>query len=142
MSEPQIHPENNDNQSVISEEDNEEDVDVFGHVEEMYWYFDFSEKFPILTKILESTWFSVLVNLLTIYALFGDDVRIIAFDKRADDAFDIITIICIVKNLSKVDYLFSRNINGKFSKKWLFQFLFFLVGYNINSFIDSWYNNF
>jgi hypothetical protein len=36
MSEPQIHPENNDNQSVISEEDNEEDIDVFGHVDEMY----------------------------------------------------------------------------------------------------------
>lgn len=40
----------------------------------------------------------MIVNILTIYALFGDDVRITAFDKRADDAFDVITIICIVNN--------------------------------------------
>ena len=56
----------------------------------------FSDKFPLLTSILDSSWFQILVNLLTIYALFGDDIRIIAFDKRADDGFDVITIICMV----------------------------------------------
>lgn len=45
---------------------------------------------------MDNTVFQILVNILTLYALFGDDIRIIAFDKRADDVFDAITIICLV----------------------------------------------
>ncbi|CAK94539.1 unnamed protein product (macronuclear) [Paramecium tetraurelia] len=104
MSEAQVNPEV-DNQSVISEDSNNEDVDVFGQDQEI-------DKFPLLTSILDSSWSQILVNLLTIYALFGDDIRIIAFDKRADDGFDVITIICmiifsieiIIASLVRTDY--------------------------------------
>jgi hypothetical protein len=53
---------------------------------------------------------------MTIYALFGADVRTIAFDKRADDYFDVITIICIVNSFSKIDNIHIRNNNSQFSK--------------------------
>jgi hypothetical protein len=53
---------------------------------------------------------------MTIYALFGADVRTIAFDKRADDYFDVITIICIVSSFSNIDNIHIRNNNSQFSK--------------------------
>ena len=33
---------------------------------------------------------------ITIYALFGDDVRTLAFTKNADDVFYVITIVCML----------------------------------------------
>lgn len=50
----------------------------------------------ILKKILENKYFQIFINVLTIYALWGDDIRILAFDQEADIAFDILTIICLV----------------------------------------------
>ena len=80
-------------------------------------HYEFSDKFPLLTSILDNTWFQVLVNFLTIYALFGDDIRIIAFDKRADDGFDVITIICMVNKFNILDNIFNRNYHCKHCKK-------------------------
>ena len=57
---------------------------------------------------------------MTIYALFGADVRTIAFDKRADDYFDVITIICIVNIASYLDNIYIRNNNSEFSKARVF----------------------
>lgn len=54
------------------------------------------DKFPFLKAILDNTFFSVLVNLLTLFALFGDDIRRACFDKTADNGFDGITIVCMV----------------------------------------------
>lgn len=45
---------------------------------------------------LENNVFQGFVTLLTIYALFGDDIRIMAFDNDADLGFDVINIICLV----------------------------------------------
>jgi hypothetical protein len=39
----------------------------------------------------------VFVTLLTVYALFGDDIRVMAFSKEADIGFDAMNIICLVK---------------------------------------------
>lgn len=50
----------------------------------------------MLYAILESTVFNVFITLLTIYALFGDDVRVLAFNKNADLTFDIINIVALV----------------------------------------------
>jgi hypothetical protein len=56
-----------------------------------------------------------IVTLLTIFALFGDDIRVMATNKSADTGFDVMTIICLVifsleifmSILCKKDYLFS-----------------------------------
>ena len=37
----------------------------------------------------------MFVTLLTIYALFGDDTRVIAFKKESDPNFDILGLICL-----------------------------------------------
>lgn len=36
------------------------------------------------------------MTLLTIYALFGDDIRLIATDKTADSGFYFVTSLCLV----------------------------------------------
>lgn len=51
---------------------------------------------------------------LTIYALFGDDIRLLAFTKSADDAFYTFTCVCIaffvfelvIASIAKDDYIF------------------------------------
>jgi hypothetical protein len=50
----------------------EKEVDVF-EVE------DEKSKFPCINSILENNVFSICINLLTIYALFGDDIRVMGF---------------------------------------------------------------
>ncbi|CAD8077335.1 unnamed protein product [Paramecium sonneborni] len=80
---------NIEDQQEGSEQCSDEELDVFHYQEE-------KEKYPMLVRLLENVLSQVLVNLLTIYALYGDDIRIICFDKRADSAFDGITIFCII----------------------------------------------
>ena len=53
----------------------------------------------ISTKIshfVESVPFSILMAIVTIYALFGDDIRILTVNKSGDDAFFGLTIVCMV----------------------------------------------
>ncbi len=57
---------------------------------------DEKTKYPIIDAILENTVFSVLINLLTLYALFGDDIRVMTTRKNADIGFDIVTIIALI----------------------------------------------
>ncbi|CAD8159659.1 unnamed protein product [Paramecium pentaurelia] len=80
---------NNEEQQEVSEQSSDEELDVFHYQEE-------KEKYPMLVRLLENVISQLLVNLLTIYALYGDDIRIICFDKRADIVFDGITIFCII----------------------------------------------
>merc|ERR1719271_250426 len=37
-----------------------------------------------------------ITTLLTVYALVGDDIRLIFTDKPADGVFDVITLVCII----------------------------------------------
>lgn len=42
-------------------------------------------------------WSVVLsMTIITVYALFGDDVKIAFFERSADEAFNYITTICLV----------------------------------------------
>lgn len=62
----------------------------------------------------ESTIFSALITVLTIYALFGDDIRLLFTSKPSDFIFDVITVACmcifsleiIVCCVGKAEYLF------------------------------------
>lgn len=40
--------------------------------------------------------FTTFITIVTIYALFGEDFKILFFDKSVDDTFNIITIISLV----------------------------------------------
>ena len=42
------------------------------------------------------------MTVITIYSLFGDDVRTLAFDARADNTFNILTIISFVMFLIEI----------------------------------------
>ncbi|OMJ79003.1 hypothetical protein SteCoe_21086 [Stentor coeruleus] len=65
-----------------------------------------------LFHIIDHWLFTAWMTLLTIYALFGDDVRVAAFSKDADDGFNTITTICLffftleilLSSLCKKDY--------------------------------------
>lgn len=73
------------------------------------------QKYKTLTKILESMTFQVIVNILTLYALFSDDLRVILAPPSADLAFTIVAIIImsifvgeiVLSCFVKKDYLFS-----------------------------------
>lgn len=64
--------------------------------------------------LAESKAFSALTTILTIYALFGDDIRLLFTSKPADPIFDMITVACMVTfgieilvcSVGKAEYLF------------------------------------
>lgn len=66
-------------------------------------------------KILDNNYVSTFVTTLTLYALFGDDIRIVAFTLSADIYFNVITLISmfvfiaemILSILSKYNYTWS-----------------------------------
>lgn len=66
------------------------------------------------TRLAESVYFSLVTTTLTIYALFGDDIRLGLTTKPADETFDSITIACmavfgfeiIVCSIGKAGYIF------------------------------------
>lgn len=45
---------------------------------------------------MESIPFSILMAIVTLYALFGDDIRILTVTKKGDDGFFVMTIICMI----------------------------------------------
>lgn len=72
-------------------------------------------KYPTVLAFLENNYFQTIITLLTIYALFGGDVKILATDNSADLGFDVISIICLIMFsieiilavIAKDDYLWS-----------------------------------
>lgn len=48
-----------------------------------------------ITNIVESLPFSITMAIVTLYALFGDDIRILSVNKDGDDVFFALTIICM-----------------------------------------------
>lgn len=53
----------------------------------------------ITTKIsnfVESIPFSITMAIVTLYALFGDDIRVLTVNKDGDDVFFGLTIVCMV----------------------------------------------
>eukprot|EP01022_Parablepharisma_sp_SALTPOND_P028235 TRINITY_DN6_c0_g1_i2.p3 TRINITY_DN6_c0_g1~~TRINITY_DN6_c0_g1_i2.p3 ORF type:complete len:725 (-),score=113.15 TRINITY_DN6_c0_g1_i2:12502-14676(-) len=68
-----------------------------------------------MEEILDSTWVTIMMTLWTIYALFGDDIRMLATSKPADPVFYIFTLIgmgfflleIVLSCICKADYTFS-----------------------------------
>jgi len=65
--------------------------------------------------VVENRWFVALTTILTVYALVGDDFRLAATQKPADDVFNAITLFCffvfgaeiIMSCYGKCDYFWS-----------------------------------
>jgi len=49
-----------------------------------------------INNFLESTFFNIFITVVTVWALFGDDIRVIAVTKESDVIFSILTIIVFV----------------------------------------------
>ncbi|CAD8094231.1 unnamed protein product [Paramecium sonneborni] len=49
-----------------------------------------------LQEFIDGWGFSLLMAFVTIYALFGDDIRILSVNKDGDDIFFILTTVCII----------------------------------------------
>ena len=68
-----------------------------------------------LRKLLDHIYWTLWMTILTIYALFGDDLRMLAFTKKVDDRFNSISILClfffalelILGTLCKQEYVLS-----------------------------------
>lgn len=85
---------------------------------------------PYLTtcsrKIVENKFFVAFTTVLTVYALVGDDLRILCTNKPADNIFNILTLTClliftieiVISCLGKTDYFLG---------------FFFLLGCHLNS---------
>ncbi|GMF32993.1 unnamed protein product [Phytophthora lilii] len=54
-----------------------------------------ARKRPVL-GLLDSKWFTVTMLVVTVYALFGDDIRLSVFSLSADDGFFSLATICLV----------------------------------------------
>jgi hypothetical protein len=65
-------------------------VDVFEYKEEST---DEISKF--CKKILDHVIFTSIINFLTLYAIFGPDIRVKDFNKDADEGFDVLSCIAI-----------------------------------------------
>jgi len=49
-----------------------------------------------MARILDNSVFQIVISLFTFYALFGDDLRILAFSKSADVTFNVLQIIAMI----------------------------------------------
>ena len=77
---------------------------------------------------MESSFFNVVITTLTIYALFGDDIRVAAFDKYADIGFDVVNIIalaCIITIINLFTAFSIEILLSVFVKKDYFLSFFF-----------------
>ena len=53
-----------------------------------HWLLDLEEKFYVMSgRLLNTTLFSSLMGLLTVYALFGDDLKLACMPRSADETF-------------------------------------------------------
>lgn len=77
--------------ALKNEEPKKATVDIFNDKKQD----EMKQQHPTMARILDNGYFNILVSLFTIYALFGDDLRILLTSKSADDVFNSILLICM-----------------------------------------------
>jgi hypothetical protein len=80
----------------------------------------------ICSKLAHSPYFSAITTILTFYALFGDDMRLVLTQKPADLYFDIITSVTM-------GVFFSGNSCLLCWQSWLSFWLLLLLGHSLHS---------
>ena len=71
----------------------------------------------VIERILDSTYYSLYITIITIYALFFDDIRLIAFQKKDDDIFYGITtfvMACFIVEIILASYAKPHYFNSFF----------------------------
>lgn len=85
--------EDNDKEVVLKvEEPKRQTVDIFNDKKQD----EMKEQHPTMAKILDNGYFNLVVSLFTIYALFGDDFRVIVATKPDDNIFNGLLITCML----------------------------------------------
>jgi len=105
--------------SQQAEQEDEKHVDIFNQDKKD----DHSLKSELkkkLKKLMDSNWISSLMTLLIIFALFGDNIRIICFHYSSDDAFSYISLVIMTIFLVEIV------INFYISNEYRFSFFFWL----------------
>ncbi|CAD8076816.1 unnamed protein product [Paramecium sonneborni] len=74
----------------------------------------------LITQLIEGWTFSIIMAIVTLYALFGDDIRILSVDKTEDDIFFILTIISM--SFFSLEIILTSIINPNY----ILNFYFFL----------------
>ena len=107
----------NDKTSIKSNNKKSEEIDVFNqkNMEDSSIL-----KYKTINKILNDNYFNLIINIFTLYALFGEDLRILLLPKSVDIYFNSLTLICMI--LFIIEIIFSIFIN----KEYLFSFFFWL----------------
>lgn len=67
---------------------------------------------------LDNTWTTIFVSIITIWALFGDDIRILAVDSNNDAGFYWATIACFV--IFSIEILLSSYANDEYLNSFFF----------------------
>jgi hypothetical protein len=49
-----------------------------------------------LETVLDGVWLTTLMTIITVWALFGDDIRLIATYKESDDAFGALALVALL----------------------------------------------
>ena len=78
------------------------------------------EKMEGVSQVVHSTWWTVWISSLTVYALFGDDLRFCLTDKSADPWFFSISIVALVFFVAEIF------LNWISNPKWCCGFYFWL----------------
>ncbi|CAD8054540.1 unnamed protein product [Paramecium sonneborni] len=74
----------------------------------------------MIAQLIEGWTFSIIMAIVTLYALFGDDIRILSVDKTEDDIFFILTIISM--SFFSLEIILTSIINPNY----ILNFYFFL----------------
>ena len=77
----------------------------------------------MIEEFLESKKVTITMSIVTVYALFADDVKTLGFDKSSDDAFSSLVVICLL--LFALELLLSYSYKPNY--KWSFYFWLDLV---------------
>lgn len=85
-------------------------------------------------KILDHPYFQIFVNVLTIWALFSDDIRVIAAPAEADTAFSVLAIV--IMGIFVVELV--MNVVAVEDYLWSFTFLLDIVGIASMVFDITW----
>ena len=89
--------------------------------ERVPWTNEWMERFhEVSLKIMESNQFTAFMTVLTLYALFGDDMKLCLTDSRADQGFWIMASLCIV-------FFFSEIVFQTMAYPWYFLGFYFWI---------------
>ena len=86
--------------------------------------------------LMDHNYFVIFMSLLTVYVLFGDDIRVISSDKSADQNFDIVMLCCFSIFVLEIIASFMFKVREKKKKILAFFLKFFFLHWNTNFFCN------